>query len=147
MYLGTRTFLFHVSVAIIPQTFILQLFFFFFYFSMQNRLCGVWAAWIEVLLLSSHLYNCFHKAVVFFPFHWKVEELPACHKQAARLVYFSALSPGISQSRTVTAAVLMHTLQCANGPWEHFLRKLGKILSVSILQDKENKMVENHTSG
>ena len=69
-----------------------------------------------LLLLSTHLDHCFHKAVIFFSlFHCKnVQELTPLHKQTTRPAYFVVLPPKVSQSRTVTAALLMLKLWCEN---------------------------------
>lgn len=94
-------------------------------------------------LFYTCLHNCFHTAVgFFFP-----ASLGFKSKRQCNTFIFLICPFGVSASRTVTAAVLMHKLS-VNMVLESILqRKQGKILPVYVLEGKGNKFVENHTSG
>lgn len=66
---------------------------------------------MDVLLLSTCLHHCFHTAVIFFP-----SPLGCKSKRQCDVFILLLCLLGVSQSRTVTAAVLMHKLQCEDGP-------------------------------
>lgn len=64
-----------------------------------------------ILLLSACFPHCFHTAVILFHFCW----VPKSERQCDAFIFLLCLW-GVSQSRAVTAAVLMLKLQCADGP-------------------------------